>query len=242
MSDSPPPVLDLQSIEKAFHGRPVLRGLTLTVGAGELVGLIGPNGVGKSTALKILTGELIADAGTARIAGHGLVDAPTEARRALGFVPQDGGLEPFLTGEEVLRLVAELRAVAAEPVVPSLLSRFGLTEAKNRLVREYSEGMTKRLAIAAALIGEPAALVLDESLNGLDPRGARLVREVLTERRSQGAAILITGHVLETLERLCTRVVLLHAGRVAVDLGRPQMDALAARGESLEDVFLRATE
>ena len=231
----------LTDIAKAFHKNPVLRGLTLEVRPGELVGLIGPNGAGKSTALKILTGQLLPDAGVARVGGHDLRAEPIPARRQLGYVPQDAGVEPFLTGEEVLRFVATLRGVEPEPIATELLEKFSLSDARRRLTREYSEGMQRRLAIAAALIGDPRALVLDESLNGLDPRGARLMKEALEERRAAGTAILMTGHFLETMERVCTRVALLHDGKIAADISRAEMEQLARDGRSLEDVFLEVT-
>lgn len=232
----------LDDVHKSFHKTPVLRGLDLRVESGQMVGLIGANGAGKSTALRILTGQLLADSGSASLGGHDIARDPLQARGQLGYVPQEGGVEPFLTGEEVLRFVAEIRGVPGDPIIGKLLSDFGLSDAKHRLTREYSEGMGRRLALAAAFLGDPPALVLDESLNGLDPRGARLVREALERRRQAGAAILITGHVLETLERMCTRVALLDQGRIAVDLDQAAIRGLAGQGRTLEDVFLEATE
>lgn len=235
-------MIRLEDVHKSFHGTRVLDGLSLEVGPGELVGLIGPNGAGKSTALRIVTGQLLPDSGRASIAGADLRAAPVQARRALGYVPQDAGVEPFLTGEEVLRFVAEVRGVEPRPIVDELLERFQLSDARRRLTREYSEGMQRRLAIAAALIGDVKALILDESLNGLDPRGANLVKEVLARRLEAGTAILITGHFLETMERLCTRVALLHEGRIAVDLGTEDLAQLAGEGRTLEQVFLDVTD
>jgi ABC-2 type transport system ATP-binding protein len=188
-----------------------------------------------------LTGQLLADSGSVELGGFDLLRQPLQARQRLGYVPQGGGVEPFLTGEEVLRFVAELRGVPAEPLGSQLLEQFSLAHASHRLTREYSEGMQRRLAIAAALIGDPPALVFDESLNGLDPRGVRFVREVLKSRQEAGAAILIAGHFLETMERLCTRIALLHEGRIAVDLDRSELDRLRAEGRTLEDVYLEAT-
>lgn len=234
-------MIRLEGVHKAFHNHRVLTGLDLSVEPGELVGLIGPNGAGKSTALRIATGQLLPDQGRAEIGGHDLSTEPVLARRALGYVPQDSGVEPFLTGEEVLNFVAEIRGVEAGPVVDRLLEQFGLTAARRRLTREYSEGMQRRLAIAAALIGDPKALILDESLNGLDPRGARLMKESLEARRASGTAILITGHFLETMERLCTRVALLHQATIVLDKTRAELNETIAAGRSLEDLFLEAT-
>ncbi len=230
-------MIRFEGVTKAFHRRTVLDGLTLDVQPGQLVGLIGRNGAGKSTALRVLTGQLVPDAGVALVGGHDVQREPLAARRLLGYVPQGGELEPFLTGKEVLEFVASLRGVDPAEAAP-LLERFELSAAADRLTREYSEGMTRRLALAAALLGRPPVLVLDEPLNGLDPKGVRLVRAALLERVSEGAAVLVTGHFLETLERISTRVVLIEAGHVARDLDRAALDALGASGRTLEDVFL----
>jgi ABC-2 type transport system ATP-binding protein len=235
-------MIALDGIFKSFHRNAVLSDLSLTVSPGELVGLIGPNGAGKSTALRIIAGELLPDRGSVSIGGFDLQKDPLDARRQLGYVPQGSGVEPFLTGEEVLRFVADIRGVPHDPRVPQLLEEFDLTHAARRLTREYSEGMARRLAVAAAFIGQPKALVLDESLNGLDPRGARLVREHLESQRQAGAAILLTGHVLETMEKICTRITCLHKGYIAVDLDSDALARLAEEGKTLEDAYLEATE
>jgi ABC-2 type transport system ATP-binding protein len=235
-------LIELRDVSKSFHRVTVLDQLNFTVDAGELVGLMGPNGAGKSTALKILTGQLLPDSGQALLGGHDIQTQPLQARLSLGYVPQEPDIEPFLTGTEVLRFVCKVRDVDPEPIVDTLLSTMSLTEASGRLSREYSEGMLRRLAIAAAFIGKPPALVLDESLNGLDPRGARIVRQALEDRRATGAAIILTGHVLETLERMCTRVVLLHEGRIALDVTKAEIAELIQSGRTLEDLFLEATE
>jgi len=236
------PVVRLDNITKAFHGETVLDGVSLTVSAGELVGLIGPNGAGKSTALRILTGQLLPDSGTVALGGFDLAQSPLEARKALGYVPQEPEIEPFLTGREVLQFVADIREETSDSVVSTSLEEFGLASAAHRLTREYSEGMLRRLAIAAALIGQPSVLVFDESLNGLDPRGARFVRERMEAEQARGAAILLTGHVLETLQRVCSRVVMLHNGNVVLEVTREELNTNLAQGLSLEDLYLRATE
>ncbi len=227
------------SVTKAFSRAPVLRGFTLSVRAGELVGVIGKNGAGKSTALKVLTGQLVPDSGHVSLGGYDVHRDPERARAVLGYVPQDGELEPFLTGEEVLEYVAAVRGVPSPgPRIDALLTGFEIAGARRRLTREYSEGMARRLSLAAALIGEPPVLVLDEPLNGLDPRGVRLVRDTLIERQRAGTAVLVTGHFLETLERICSRVVLVNDGVIARDLDRAALDELSAAGRSLEDLFL----
>ena len=228
----------LSEITKSFKSLDVLKGVDLKVQSGELLGLIGSNGAGKSTALRVLVGELLADSGSAQLGGHNVQNEPTQARSQLGYVPQDSGVEPFLTGEEVLRFVAEIRGVDSGSQVDELLTQFHLQDARRRLTREYSEGMARRLAIAAAFVGSPPALVLDECLNGLDPRGAKIVRDNLEKRRREGAAILLTGHVLETMESVCTRIALLHEGRIVLDMS---MEQIKESGKTLEALYLETT-
>ena len=236
--------LDIVGLQKKFRRTVAVAGLDLAVAPGELVGLIGPNGAGKSTCVKILTGQLLADAGTITVGGHDLAKDPLAARRHIGYVPQDLALYPFLTGLELLEFVAAARDIPASdsaPRIAQLLARFRLTEAKDRLVREYSEGMARKLAICAALVGAPPLLVLDESLNDLDPRAAAEVKTVLREELARGTAIVLVSHILDVLERLCTRVVLIDAGRLVSVLDRAALDALVARGETLESYFIEHT-
>ncbi len=240
-----PPRLDVRGLVKRFRQLTAVDGFYLTIAPGELVGLVGPNGAGKSTAIKIMTGQLLADAGQVLIDGHDIAAEPLLARTRLGYVPQELTLYPFLTGREVLEFVAEVRQMPppdAAAAIDELLARFRLTEAQHRLAREYSEGMARKLAISAALLGDPALLILDESLNGLDPRASAEVKAVVAARLRQGTAVLLVSHILEHLERLCSRVVLLHRGRVIHALDRADLDRMRAAGETLEELFLAHTE
>ncbi len=236
--------IEIRNLKKSFRKTVAVADLSLRVAPGELVGLIGPNGAGKSTTVKLLTGQLVADGGEILVAGEDVLKDPMAARRAIGYVPQDLALHPFLTGREVLEFVAEVREMppeAAAPRITALLARFGLTEAASRLTREYSEGMARKLAICAALLGSPPLLVLDESLNGLDPRAAAEVKAVLVEELARGTAILLVSHILDVLEKLCHRVVLIDGGRAVAHLARAELDALRAQGTSLEEFFITHT-
>ncbi len=238
------PTLRIRGLVKRFRRVEAVSGLDLDVAPGELVGLIGPNGAGKSTTVKVATGQLVADAGTVQVAGVDVGHAPIEALRRTGYVPQRVSLFPFLTGREVLEFVASARGVPAaqaEPRMDALLARFHLTDAQHRLTREYSDGMARKLAVAAALLDEPPLLVLDEALTGLDPRAVAEVKEVIAERRAQGAAVLIVSHLLDSLERIATRVVLIDHGKTQATLDREALDEMAARGETLERFFLDHT-
>lgn len=237
-------VLEVVGLEKAFRHHKAVDGVSFHAAPGELVGLIGPNGAGKSTTVKILTGQLLPDAGTVTIGGTDIAKDPIAGKRLTGYVPQDVELYPFLTGRELLELVASIRGLddaQAAPEIVELLERFRLTSAAHRMTREYSEGMQRKLAICAALLGRPRLLVLDESLNGLDPRATAEVKAVVREELGRGAAVLLVSHILDVLERLCTRVVLIDRGRVVGSLDRPALDALGTRGETLEDYFIANT-
>ena len=243
-TSSAPPTLEVRGLVKRFRRVEAVSGLNLTVAPGELVGLIGPNGAGKSTTVKVATGQLVADAGQVLVAGVDVGRAPIEALRRTGYVPQRVSLFPFLTGREVLEFVASARGLSppeAAPRMEALLKRFHLTDAQHRLTREYSDGMARKLAVAAALLDEPPLLVLDEALTGLDPRAVAEVKDVLAERRERGAAVLVVSHLLDSLERIASRVVLIDHGKTQATLSRADLDAMTARGETLEAFFLAHT-
>ena len=243
MSDERP-ALEVKGLTKSYGRLRAVDGLDLRVEAGEWVGLIGPNGAGKSTTVQVITGQLIGDAGRITVAGHEITTDSLAARRHTGYVPQRLELYPFLTGREVLEFVAEARGLeksVAPQRVQDLLMRFGLSEHQDRLTREYSGGMARKLAVATALIGDPALLVLDEVLTGLDPRAAAEVKEALRERVAAGGSVLMVTHALDTLERLADRVLLLDKGKVHGSVDRDTMDAWRGTGESLEAYFLAHT-
>jgi ABC-type multidrug transport system ATPase subunit len=235
-------VLRITGLKKRYRSHLAIDGIDLEVRAGELVGLIGPNGAGKSTTVKILTGQVLADEGEVNVGGHDILKDPVAARKVTGYVPQDIALYPFLTGRETLEMVAAIREIKdAGPLIDNLLARFRLTEAQHRMTREYSEGMARKLSICTSLIGSPTLLVLDESLNGLDPRAASEVKAVIREELARGTAIVLVSHILDILERLCHRVVLIDSGRVVSTLDRDALDALANSGTSLETYFIEHT-
>ena len=242
MSDT---LLQVDALVKRFHRVPAVDGVSFSVRAGELVGLIGPNGAGKSTTLRTVCGELLPDEGEVRVAGHDVTKEPLAARRVTGYVPQGVRLFPFLTAQELLDFVGEVKGLAPDDrdaQVAELLERLALDDARHRLTRELSGGTARKLALAAAMLGTPPLLVLDESLNGIDPRAAFTVKEMLRHHTDGGGAVVLASHVLETMERLCTRVLLLHQGRVLDDLDRDALAALAKSGCSLEDHFLKRTD
>ena len=224
-------MIEVSGLRKRFGRTVALDGIDLHVGAGELVGLVGHNGAGKSTLLEILAGQLLPSEGTTRIDGIDVQADPNGARARLGFVPEDPALYDYLSAREFLELVV---AVRGRGDVDRALEQTGLGTEADRLIREYSQGMRRKTALAAAIVATPPTLVLDEALNGLDPPSAARMFATLEELRAGGAAILLSTHVLDTIARAATRVVMLSRGTVVLD------EPIGARdGSDLEALFLQ---
>ncbi|HHO50316.1 MAG TPA: ABC transporter ATP-binding protein [Deltaproteobacteria bacterium] len=226
--------IKFDGVRKTFGRVVAVDRVTFSVPAGSFVGLIGHNGAGKSTCLKMLCGQLRPTEGTVQIAGVDVVAEPLEARRRLGAVPEEPAVYPWLTAREFLELVAEVRGGGD---VGEALALAGLGGDADRLIREYSQGMRRRTALAAALLGRPEVLVLDEALNGLDPPSAARVKGVLRAAVDEGRTVLLSTHVVETVEAVADRVVMLAHGRVVAD---ERAEDLGARG--LEELFLERLE
>ena len=234
----------VESLTKLYRDLVAVEGLSFTVGAGEVLGLVGPNGAGKTTTLRALAGIIAPTRGTIAIAGHSLATDPVDAKRRLAFIPDEPQLFEYLTVEEQLRFVARLYGVADAPArIPPLLEELELSDKRSTLPTELSRGMRQKLAIACGLLHDPAALILDEPLTGLDPAGMRRMRATIAARARGGAAVILSSHLLHLVEELCTKLLVIRRGH-AVAYGsfadiiaeRPQ---LAGRG--LEDVFLALT-
>jgi ABC-2 type transport system ATP-binding protein len=218
--------IEVEGLVKAYGRLKAVDGVGFSVAPGEFVGLVGPNGAGKSTTIKILTGQLIPTEGTVRIRGQDVVADPASARSAIGYVPEFPDLYEYLSAREMITFVTELRGGGD---LDWALDLAGLGPHADRLIREYSQGMRRKTALACALVSKPPVLVLDEALNGLDPRSSARVLGVLDELRQAGTAILLSTHVLDTLERVADRVVLLMDGKVEADVPISQLDEVRAR-------------
>ena len=221
-------VLEVEGLVKRYRTITAVDALSMVVHPGEFVGFIGPNGAGKSTTMRCIAGQLMPDEGVVKVAGVSVPSDPIAARGQIGYVPQDLELYEYLTGEEFLRFVADVRGVAPDVQqerLEELLELSELKHARHRLIREYSGGMARKIAISAALIARPPLLLLDESFVGLDPESTYALRTYLGEYCAQGGSILISSHVLDMLERICSRVVVIAAGKVQKDLTRDQMQA-----------------
>lgn len=234
-------MIAVESLTKLYGETPAVRDLSFSVAAGEVLGLVGPNGAGKTTTLRSLAGIILPSSGRIRIAGHDLARDPVKAKQALAFVPDEPHLFDALTVDEHLQFVARLYHVTdAEAGGAALLEELELTDRRSAFPNELSRGMKQKLAIACGLLHEPRALILDEPLTGLDPLGIRRMKATIARRAAEGAAVILSSHLLHLVEEVCTRVLVLRRG-VAVAggtleeivAGRPEL-----AGQSLEDVFL----
>ncbi len=230
--------IEIRGLRKVFGRVVAVEHVDLLAEAGEFVALIGHNGAGKTTTLKVLTGQLTPTAGTVHVGGVDVAADPGQARARLGYVPEEPALYDYLTAREFLELVVALRG---QGDLEEALALTGLGEDADRLIREYSQGMRRKTALAAALVSRPEVVILDEALNGLDPPSAARVKASLREMCAQGTTVLLSTHVLETVERVAARVVMLAHGRVVADervedIGTEGLEALFLEriGASLE--------
>jgi len=232
--------LSIRGLVRRYGSLTAVDHLDLEVRPGEILGFLGPNGAGKTTTLRCASGLLRAHEGTIAIAGFALDRQPTHARASMGFVPDRPFLYPRLTAREFLELVGalyDLPGVVARARGDALLSRLELEGARDDLIETYSHGMRQKVAVAAALLHDPPLFLLDEPMVGLDPQGARALKDLLRERATAGHGVLVSTHLLDVAERLCDRVAIVHRGRLRASgtLEELRRDTSAT---TLEDVFL----
>ncbi len=212
-----PPAIEARGIRKNFGGRPVLDGLDLTVPAGTLLALLGPNGSGKTTTVRILTTLLNPDSGTARVGGHDVRTEPAAVRRAIGLTAQQASVDELLTGRENLELFAGLNHLgrkASRRRASELLEQFRLTDAADRRAGDYSGGMRRRLDLAVSMVAAPRILFLDEPTTGLDPRSRADLWDVVRDLVRAGTTILLTTQYLDEADQLADRVAIIGDGRI----------------------------
>lgn len=236
-------MIEVVNLRVRYGSVDALKGITFRIGAGEICGYLGPNGAGKSTTVKALTGILRPAAGSVRICGADLAEAPVEAKRRIGYVPDSAAAYSLLTAREYLQLVGELYETPPREVedrCARLVDSFGMAGVIDRRIDTLSKGQRQRVVISAALLHAPDVLILDEPLSGLDADAARTIKDVVAGMAAQGRCVLFCSHVLEVVERLCTRVVVLSQGEIVADA--PTAELLARSGDQgLESVFRRLT-
>jgi ABC-2 type transport system ATP-binding protein len=232
-----------EHLSRNYGDKQALIDLNLRVDPGEILGFLGPNGAGKSTTVKILTGLIQPGSGRAVVAGHDVVAEPLEVKKRIGYVPESAALYDVLTAAEYLELVSclhhlDIKLAAARRA--ELLDLFGLGDVQHQRMTEYSKGMRQKVVIAAALLHRPEVLFLDEPLDGLDANAAAVVKELLKRLASQGRTILFCSHILEVVERVCTRIVIINEGRRIVD-GTAQSIRASTGAATLDEAFSRLT-
>ncbi len=236
-------MLRIEQVVKRYGGFTAVDGLDLTVDAGEIHGFLGPNGAGKTTTMKMVCGLIRPSAGRITVDGIDVTRDPLAVKARIGYVPDRPHLYERLTALEYCYFIAGLYDLPRQETITrshELLALFGLGEKIDHLVESFSHGMKQRLVMASVLLHRPRLMIVDEPMVGLDPRGARLLKDVLRRQaRENGLAVLLSTHTLEVAEEVCDRVTVIHRGR-RVAVGPP--DELRAGGQRLEAVFLQLTE
>lgn len=238
--DPRPPAIEIRDLRKQYGHKAAVDGLTLSVEQGCFFGFLGPNGAGKTTTIKMLMGLAPPTSGSIELLGLPMPERSLEIKQQIGLVPDESLLFDHLTGGEFIEFAGRVygldrstsRARAAE-----LMELFDLGNLPRKLIAEYSKGMRKRVAMAAALIHRPKLFLMDEPFEGVDAMGARLMKDILLEQVRHGATIFLTSHVLEVVERLCDRVGIIHEGKL---IAEGPLDEMRGTAETLEDAFVRA--
>ena len=236
-------MIQTHHLSRSYGPKLALSDLSLRVEPGEILGFLGPNGAGKSTTVKILTGMIRPTSGSASVAGFDIVEQPIEAKKKFGYVPESAAIYDGLTAAEYLELVACLHHLdpkVAEARRHELLELFGLLEVQDQRLTEFSKGMRQKVLLASALLHRPDVLFLDEPLDGLDANAALVVKEVLKQLAAQGKTILFCSHILDVVERICTRIVIINEGRQIAD-GTSAEIREATGTASLEQAFSKLT-
>lgn len=234
-------------VSKSYSGdEKAVDSLDLHVMPGEIFGFLGPNGAGKTTTIKIIVGILEPDHGVVEVAGINIGDRPIEAKKQIGYVPDQAQLWEKLTGAEYLDFVCDVYGVPGEkrePEAVRLLETFEMLQAVNDPIGSYSRGMRQKIAVIGSLIHHPSVWILDEPMVGLDPRSSFLLKEMMRSHVDQGGAVFFSTHVLEVAERLCDRVGIIHKGKlIAVNTVDEMKNLFAQEGDkSLEEIFLEVT-
>ena len=241
-------MIRLQGLAKSYGAQQAVCGIDLEIPTGQLVGLLGPNGAGKSTTIKMLTGMLLPTAGTAEVEGHDIVREPLEVKRVVGYVPESGAVFEALTAREYLRFVAALYQIPeaeADTRIARFAAFFDLAPAdlERKPLAAFSKGMRQKVVITSALLHNPRVVFFDEPLNGLDANAALSFKTLITSLARDGKTIVYCSHILDVVERVCERVVIIHEGRIVAD-GTTQELRERAGEPTLERVFnkLTATE
>lgn len=235
------PTLEIRDLTKRFRGIAAVDSVSFSIRAGEILGYVGPNGAGKSTTVKLITGLLEPSEGRIFYDGRSIYDDLTAFQSRLGYVPEEPDIYPFFSGREYLQLAGRLRGIERRRLdrkIDSFLRMFGLYDDRHAPVSSYSKGMRQKILISAALLHDPDVLILDEPLTGLDVSTIAAVHQLLTKLSERGKLILYSSHVLDLMEKVCSRVLMIRKGRILADDSIDHLRELTDEA-SLEGVFAR---
>jgi ABC-2 type transport system ATP-binding protein len=236
-------VIEFRNVSFRYDRAVVLHDLSFTIERGQVIGLLGPNGAGKTTTIKIVAGILSPGSGTVRVDGLALPADANAVKQRIGYVPEAAALFESLTGQEFLELCGRLHDVEEELLqrrIADMLDVFDLTGERAGRLDTYSKGMRQKILIAAALLHNPDLILLDEPLSGLDVNAAILIKDLIAALAAEGKTILYSSHVLDVVEKVCHRALIVHQGRLIAEGTTEELKALAQRS-SLEDVFRTLT-
>jgi ABC-2 type transport system ATP-binding protein len=236
-------MLDVRRLSKRYSGIPAVQDVSFIARAGEITGYLGPNGSGKSSTMKMLAGLTVPTSGEILFAGRPIAEDLVAYHRRMGYVPEEPYLYTHLSGLEYLRMVAQLHGLVLKKArlrIDALLHAFGLSEDGEAMMSGYSKGMRQKVLIAAALLHDPDLVILDEPFSGLDINSALLLRSLMEELARRGKVVLCSAHELDTVEKICSRVVILHQGCVVADDSIANLRSMMA-APNLESVFAQLT-
>ena len=237
--------VELKGVTKRYNEIVAVNNIDLSINKGEIFALLGPNGSGKSTTLKMLLGLVQPDAGSVNVLGLDVQKQPVEVKRQVGYVPESPNIYEFLTGIEYLDFIGDIYGMPAaekKQRITEYLKALQLEGREGDMINSYSDGMKKKISLISAFLHKPKLLILDEPLNALDPRSARIVKDFLHELKAQGVTTIMSTHVLEIAEALCDRIAIMYQGNI---LALGNMDELRQKASlpssGLEDIFLKLT-
>src|SRR5271157_943291 len=237
--------VELRDVTKRYNEIVAVNNFSLSIGTGEIFGLLGPNGSGKSTTLKMLLGLVTPDKGDVTVLGLDVTKDAVEIKRLTGYVPEAANIYEFLTGIEYLDFIADVYSVPAaekKQRITEYLKALQLEGREGDMINSYSDGMRKKISLISAFIHKPKLMLLDEPLNALDPRSARIVKDFLHELKGQGVTTIMTTHVLEIAEAICDRIGIMYQGNILALGNMEDLRREASLPNSgLEDIFLKLT-
>jgi ABC-2 type transport system ATP-binding protein len=237
-------MIEIQNCTKKYGDLIAVNNLSFSVEGAEIFGLLGPNGAGKSTTIKMMVGLLRPDSGSIKIGGHDISQDPVQAKNILAYVPEKGYIYEKLTAWEYLTFIKGLYSLEEDRFnenAAEYLEVFGLSGWKDELISSFSMGMKQRLLLSAAFMRDPRVIILDEPHNGLDPKGVRLLKDMLFRLRDEGTTILLSTHIIAIAEQICDKIAIMNRGVVVAQGTKEDLRRYARSSEDLEDIFLRLT-